>query len=111
MSTATITSTRRRVATIQARPQPVPVDTAACAVLVIDMQNDFGSEGGMFHRAGIDISMIQRAVDPTRRVLAAARRNGVPVIYQSQSVTPVPRSLQDAQALPRRSARGASRGD
>jgi ureidoacrylate peracid hydrolase len=45
------------------------------------MQNDFGTEGGMFHRAGIDISMIQRAVEPTSRVLAAARHNGIPVIY------------------------------
>jgi nicotinamidase-related amidase len=36
-------------------------------VIVVDMQNDFGSRGGMFHRAGIDISMIQRAVAPTGR--------------------------------------------
>ena len=66
---------------IQAKPHPVLVDVAACAVLVIDMQNDFGMEGGMFHRAGIDISMIKRAVEPTGKVLAAARLNGVPVIY------------------------------
>ena len=92
-STATIASTHRRVATIQARPHPVPVDTVACAVLVIDMQNDFGSEGGMFHRAGIDISMIQRAVDPTRRVLAAARRNGIPVVYLKMAFKP---DLSDA---------------
>jgi len=70
-----------RVATIQAKPQAVPVDIATCAVIVVDMQNDFGAEGGMFHRAGIDISMIQRAVEPTGKVLAAARHNGIPVIY------------------------------
>jgi ureidoacrylate peracid hydrolase len=45
------------------------------------MQNDFGTEGGMFDRAGIDISMIKHAVAPTGRVLAAARLNGIPVIY------------------------------
>lgn len=44
------------------------------------MQNDFGTEGGMFHRAGIDISMIQRAVEPTRRTLVAARDFGIPVM-------------------------------
>lgn len=70
-----------RAATIQAKPQPVPVDVATCAVLVVDMQNDFGMEGGMFHRAGVDISMIKRAVEPTGKVLAAARLNGIPVIY------------------------------
>jgi ureidoacrylate peracid hydrolase len=70
-----------RAATIQAKPHAVSVDVATCAVLVVDMQNDFGTEGGMFHRAGIDISMIKRAVAPTARVLAAARLNGIPVIY------------------------------
>ena len=72
---------RSRVATIRARPHAVSLDIATCAVLVVDMQNDFGADGGMFHRAGIDISMIKRAVAPTGRVLAAARLNGVPVIY------------------------------
>lgn len=75
------TRVQSRVATIQAKPHAVSVDTATCAVIVVDMQNDFGTEGGMFHRAGIDISMIQRAVGPTGKVLAAARHNGIPVIY------------------------------
>ena len=69
------------ITTLPAKPQPVQLDTARCAVIVIDMQNDFGSEGGMFHRAGIDISMIQRAVGPTKHVLVAARQSGIPVIY------------------------------
>jgi ureidoacrylate peracid hydrolase len=46
------------------------------AVIVVDMQNDFGSKGGMFDRAGIDISGIQEAVGPTAKVLAAARSFG-----------------------------------
>lgn len=75
------TGLRSRIATLQAKPQAVAVDIATSAVIVIDMQNDFGTEGGMFHRAGIDISMIQRAVGPTGKVVAAARRNGIPVIY------------------------------
>ena len=45
------------------------------------MQNDFGSEGGMFARAGIDISGIQAAVPPTARVLKAAREAGITVVY------------------------------
>ena len=48
---------------------------------MIDMQNDFGAPGGMFDRAGIDISPIQRAVGPTRDVIATARKVGVPVVY------------------------------
>ncbi|MER8510686.1 cysteine hydrolase [Mesorhizobium sp. M0199] len=66
---------------IDAKPQPVSIDPAKAAVLVVDMQNDFGSKGGMFDRAGIDISGIQRAVRPTASVIAAARKLRLPVIY------------------------------
>lgn len=67
--------------TVEARPQPIEIDTAQTAVVVVDMQNDFGSKGGMFDLAGIDISGIQQAVAPTARVLAAARKAGIPVVY------------------------------
>jgi ureidoacrylate peracid hydrolase len=82
-----------RIATLAAKPHAVALDTASCAVIVIDMQNDFGTEGGMFHRAGIDISMIKRAVEPTRRVLVAAREIGIPVIYLKMAFKP---DLSDA---------------
>jgi ureidoacrylate peracid hydrolase len=70
-----------RVVNISAIPTDLQFDVASSAVLVIDMQNDFGSEGGMFHRAGIDISKIQRAVEPTKNVTQAARSWGIQVIY------------------------------
>ena len=37
-----------RRATIQAKPQAVSFDIATCAVIVVDMQNDFGAEAGCF---------------------------------------------------------------
>ena len=74
------TKTSRRIS-FDARPAPVEFDLGDAALIVVDMQNDFGSEGGMFARAGIDISGIKAAVEPTRRVIAAARAAGVPVIY------------------------------
>jgi len=66
---------------IEAQPQSLKIDPYQTAVIVVDMQNDFGSEGGMFARAGIDISPIQAAVAPTARVLDMARRTGMPVVY------------------------------
>lgn len=66
---------------ISAKPVPIEIDAAKTAVIVVDMQNDFGSKGGMFDRAGIDISGIQAVIDPTARVLALARRAGIKVIY------------------------------
>lgn len=67
--------------TIQARPHAVSFDLNKTAVIVVDMQNDFGAENGMFHRAGIDISMIQAAVAPTAKVLTAAKLSRIPIIY------------------------------
>jgi ureidoacrylate peracid hydrolase len=77
-----------RTATIEARPQPISIDTARAAVIVVDMQNDFGSKGGMFERAGIDISGIRKAVAPTARVLDVARKAGIKVIYLKMAYLP-----------------------
>ncbi len=66
---------------IEARPAPVSFDAAQTAVLVVDMQNDFGDPDGMFGRAGIDLAGIRATIAPTSRVLAAARRAGIKVVY------------------------------
>jgi ureidoacrylate peracid hydrolase len=77
-----------RVVRIDAKPGPIPIDTAKTAVVVVDMQNDFGAKGGMFDRAGIDISGIQNVVGPTARVLASARAAGVKIIYLKMGYRP-----------------------
>lgn len=66
---------------VNARPSEVTIDLTHAAVIVVDMQNDFGTEDGMFHRAGFDISSIQAVVDPIARVLDDARRLGIRVVY------------------------------
>ncbi len=81
------------LATIEAKPEPTTIDLARTAVVVVDMQNDFGAEGGMFHRAGVDISSIRQAIAPTARVLAAARTSGVKIVYLKTEYRP---DLSDA---------------
>lgn len=66
---------------IMAKPDSIAIDAAKTAVIVVDMENDFGSKGGMFDRAGIDISMIQKVINPTSNVLMAARKAGIKIIY------------------------------
>lgn len=73
---------------INAQPGPIVIETAGTAVIVVDMQNDFGSRGGIFDRAGIDISMIRTVVGSTARVLAAARRSAVNIIYLKMGFQP-----------------------
>lgn len=77
-----------RAITLDAKPEPLKMNTARTAVIVVDMQNDFGSKGGMFDRAGIDISGIQKAVAPTAQVLTSARRAGVKIIYLKMGYRP-----------------------
>lgn len=60
---------------IPARPEAVSFDPSRTAVMVIDMQNDFGCRGGMFDRAGLDVVPIAHLVQPISRLLEAARRN------------------------------------
>jgi nicotinamidase-related amidase len=66
---------------LEAAPEPVEIDPARAAVLVIDMQNAFGSPGGMFDKAGVPIHSIQAAVTPTRAAVEAARRAGIKIVY------------------------------
>ena len=74
--------------TLDAKPQQIHIDPARTAILVVDMQNDFGSEGGLFHRAGIDISSIRRAVGPTAKVLDAARETAIKIVFLKMGFQP-----------------------
>ena len=74
--------------TIEARPQPLELDPQRAALIVVDMQNDFGSPGGMFDAAGIDIggiAAVERALPP---LLRAARDAGIPVVYLKMEHAP-----------------------
>ena len=77
-----------RALTVRARPEPVTVDPASAAVIVVDMQNDFGHPEGMFGRAGIDLGGIRATIAPTAEVLAAARAAGIPVVYLKMAFRP-----------------------
>src|SRR3989442_14045316 len=76
------------VITFHARPEAIGIEPASTAVIVVDMQNDFGSKGGMFDLAGIDISNIQRATGPIAKVLASAREAGLKILYLKMGFRP-----------------------
>jgi hypothetical protein len=44
---------------IEAKPEPITVNCADTAVIVVGMQNDFCSKGGLFDRAGINLLAVQ----------------------------------------------------
>jgi ureidoacrylate peracid hydrolase len=78
---------------LDARPEALDLDPRRVAMIVIDAQNDFASPGGMFERAGIDISGIAAAARATRPVLDAVRAAGIPVVYLNMLHAP---DLSDA---------------
>lgn len=100
-------SIKSRTVSINAKPDPIPIDIAKTALIVVDMQNDFGSKGGMFDLAGIDISIIQKAVGPTAKALSAARKAGVSIIYLKMGFLPDLSDLGATDSVTR--IRGAKR--
>jgi ureidoacrylate peracid hydrolase len=60
-------------------PQEIAADRTA--LLVIDMQVDFGAADGAMARQGADITAAQSALEQAEQLVAAARQAGVPVIF------------------------------
>src|SRR3989440_4066138 len=79
---------KNEMVTLNAKPEPIAIDPARSAVIVVDMENDFAAKGGMFDRAGVDISGAQNVIAPTAKVLSAAREAGLKIIYLKMGYRP-----------------------
>ena len=66
---------------LPARPEPIRVSPHDTAVVVIDMQNAYASEGGYVDLAGFDIAGAAGVIGKIGQVLDAARGAGMPVIF------------------------------
>ena len=93
---------RPAVGTVIAEPEPISLDLAATALLIIDMQRDFMEPGGFGETLGNDVARLASAVKPIGAVLAAARETGMLVIHTREGHLP---DLSDAP--PAKVERGA----
>lgn len=66
---------------LMAEPDPLRFDLSRSAIVVVDMQNAFVNQGGMFDLRGFDISGSQQIIEPIGKILEAARKTGMKVIY------------------------------
>jgi nicotinamidase-related amidase/quercetin dioxygenase-like cupin family protein len=64
-----------------ARPDNVIVDLNRTACIVIDMQNDFCTEGGWLDSIGVDVSPLQEPIPRLATLLPALRDIGAPIIH------------------------------
>jgi nicotinamidase-related amidase len=73
---------------VEAEPYPFEFVPKQCALLIIDMQRDFLEPGGFGEMLGNDVSQLRRTIDPNRRLLAAWRQAGLPVIHTREGHRP-----------------------
>jgi nicotinamidase-related amidase len=78
---------------IEAEPSALVVELDRAALIIIDMQRDFLEPGGFGETLGNDVSRLQAAVAPLRKVLDAARASKMLVIHTREGHRP---DLSDA---------------
>ncbi|MFC0204483.1 pyrimidine utilization protein B [Novosphingobium soli] len=68
-------------AVLRARPEPIRLDPASTAVIVVDMQNAYATPGGYVDEAGFDVGPAAAVIDSIAHVLDAARASGMTVVF------------------------------
>ena len=69
------------MAKVEAEPYEFEFDERGCALVIIDMQRDFVDPGGFGEALGNDVSLLRKAIAPTKKVLEAARSRKLLVIH------------------------------
>ena len=94
---------------IDAEPEPIEVDPARTAVVIIDMQRDFLEPGGFGETLGNNVALLNAAVEPCKALLAGARKHGLLVIHTREGHRP---DMSDApKAKVERGAPGLRSGE
>lgn len=73
---------------IETEPEPLDVDLGRSALVVVDMQNAFVARGGMFDLRGLDITPIQKVIDPISKICHKVRNKMAKVIYVVHTLSP-----------------------
>lgn len=67
--------------TLPARPESLTFAPQQSALIVVDMQNAYASQGGYLDLAGFDVSATRSVIDNINTAVAAARAAGILIIW------------------------------
>ncbi len=73
---------------VPADPYPFPLDPAAAALVVIDMQRDFLEPGGFGASLGNDVGLLRGTIAPIAALLADWRAAGLTVVHTREGHAP-----------------------
>ena len=74
--------------TIKAEPESIRIDSTRTAIIVVDMQNAFVRKGGYFDLIGIDVSSIEKILEPCKNIITEARAKGIKIVYLQMAYSP-----------------------
>jgi len=71
------------IATVElpARPEAIALPPAQSALIVVDMQNAYATEGGYLDLAGFDVSTTKPVIANIHKAVTAARRAGMQIVW------------------------------
>ncbi len=67
--------------TLNARPEAITFAPQQSALIVVDMQNAYASQGGYLDLAGFDVSATRPVIENIKTAVAAARAAGMLIIW------------------------------
>ena len=69
------------VPVLPAKPEPLALDPALTAVIVVDLQTAYASKDGYLDKAGFDVSATGPVIESTLKVINTARAAGMPIVF------------------------------
>jgi ureidoacrylate peracid hydrolase len=78
---------KRRVV-LPTRPDPLKIELDRAALIVVDMQNAYCSQGGYLDRVGFDVSGSAPVIAEAKKLVDACKAAGIRVIYLQNGFEP-----------------------
>jgi len=67
--------------TFPAKPDAIAFSPQETAVIVVDMQNAYASQGGYLDLLGVDLSNIATVIEAIKSAIAASRQAGMQIVF------------------------------